>query len=71
MSLKPLILELDDAISDKEEMVGVKTIGIPDNGHVLVGYVAVIIEKEKRSNIRYANLKAIPYINEKMGKTVI
>jgi len=38
----PLVLELDETLSENEKMIGVQTIGVKEGNHNLVGYVATI-----------------------------
>ena len=71
-NLIPLILELDEPLEEGEQMIDIKTIGIPDGqGRNLIGYVAVIRDTRKRLEVRMGNLKATPYTQGKMSKYVI
>lgn len=68
----PLVLELDEELSDNEEFAGLKTIDINEGGgHRKVGYVALIKVFGKRNDIRYGNLKATRYEKKKFGSGVI
>ncbi len=61
--LVPLILELDDEIDNSEEMVGIHSISVDDDGKNNIGYIAIIREKSDHLNIRYGNLRARKPIN--------
>ena len=71
-TLIPLVLEIDEPLAENEQMIGIKTIGIEaGQGRNLIGYVAIIKDINKPSDIRMGNLKATPYTKGKMGKYVI
>lgn len=56
----PLVLELDETLSENEKMIGVQTIGVKEGNHNLVGYVATIkdFNADDYLSIRYGNLKS-------------
>jgi len=69
--LIPIILELDEELSSEEQMTGIKTIGIKEDGRSYLGYVAIIKDFAGFNKIRLGNLKAIEYTRKKLGKLVI
>jgi hypothetical protein len=68
----PLILELDEELSENEEMIDIKTIGLNEGGgNVKIGYVAVIKNFNGRNDLRYGNLKATRYERGNINKIVL
>lgn len=60
----PLLLEIDEPLTDGEEMIGVVTIGVDTHNGRGVGYVAMIknFNTQDHLNIRYGNLRAVKLI---------
>ena len=69
--LIPLVLELDEDLSPSEQLIGIRTIGLKENGKSIIGYVAMIKDFSGYNVLRNGNLKATKYRKIKLGKSAI
>jgi len=69
--LIPLVLELNEDLLPSEQLIGIRTIGLKEDGKSIIGYVAMIKDFSGYNVLRNGNLKATEYRKRKLGKSSI
>ena len=69
--LIPLVLELNEDLSPEERLIGIRTIGLKENGKSIIGHVAMIKDFSGVNVVRNGNLKVTEYRKKKLGKFAI